>query len=161
MCACSCREPLGNTPRKNWGIHIAAFLSRQPLVKGERLVRYEVNAVISEFWDRFWDRFSGVMLVVLENRRVSSRMGMGPKAQKGPKNQKNKKGQQKEQKARPDYMRGCMLKRLPLRVCRTWRSAMPGQHVRCPRASSRNNLPREKLAWQAIFRLEEYQLSHW
>ena len=37
---------LGNTPRKNWGIHIAAFLSRQPLVKGERLVRYEVNAVI-------------------------------------------------------------------------------------------------------------------
>ena len=37
---------LGNTPRKNWGIHIAAFLSRQPLVKGERLVRYEVNAVM-------------------------------------------------------------------------------------------------------------------
>ena len=37
---------LGNTPHKNWGIHIAAFLSRQPLVKGERLVRYEVNAVM-------------------------------------------------------------------------------------------------------------------
>ena len=39
-------KELGNTPRKNWGIHIAAFLSRQPLVKGERLVRYEVNAVM-------------------------------------------------------------------------------------------------------------------
>ena len=33
--------------RKNWGSHIDASHSRQPLVKGERLVRYEVNAVIS------------------------------------------------------------------------------------------------------------------
>ena len=41
-------KELGNTPRKNWGIHIAAFLSRQPLVKGERLVRYEVNAVMPQ-----------------------------------------------------------------------------------------------------------------
>jgi hypothetical protein len=32
--------------RKNSGSHIDASLSRQPLVKGERLVRYEVNAVI-------------------------------------------------------------------------------------------------------------------
>ena len=39
-------KELGNTPRKNWGIHIAAFLSRQPLVKGERLVRGEVSAAI-------------------------------------------------------------------------------------------------------------------
>ena len=31
---------------KNWGSHIDASHSRQPLVKGERLVRYEVNAVI-------------------------------------------------------------------------------------------------------------------
>ena len=30
---------------KNWCSHIDASLSRQPLVKGERLVRYEVNAV--------------------------------------------------------------------------------------------------------------------
>ena len=29
------------------GSHIDASLSRQPLVKGERLVRYEVNAVIA------------------------------------------------------------------------------------------------------------------
>ena len=36
----------GTKPRKNCEIHIAAFLSRQPLVKGERLVRYEVNAVM-------------------------------------------------------------------------------------------------------------------
>ena len=33
-------------PRKNSGSHIDASLSRQPLVKGERLVRYEVNAVM-------------------------------------------------------------------------------------------------------------------
>ena len=32
--------------RKNWGSHIDASHSRQPLVKGERLVRNEVNAVM-------------------------------------------------------------------------------------------------------------------
>jgi hypothetical protein len=31
---------------KNFISHIDASLSRQPLVKGERLVRYEVNAVM-------------------------------------------------------------------------------------------------------------------
>ena len=31
---------------KKLGSHIAASLSRQPLLKGERLVRYEVNAVM-------------------------------------------------------------------------------------------------------------------
>ena len=33
---------------KNWVSHIDASHSRQPLVKGERLVRYEVNAVMQE-----------------------------------------------------------------------------------------------------------------
>ena len=33
-------------PRKNLNSHIDASHSRQPLVKGERLVRYEVNAVM-------------------------------------------------------------------------------------------------------------------
>ena len=33
-------------PPKSQISHIDASLSRQPLVKGERLVRYEVNAVI-------------------------------------------------------------------------------------------------------------------
>jgi hypothetical protein len=32
--------------RKNFGSHIDASHSRQPLVKGERLVRNEVNAVM-------------------------------------------------------------------------------------------------------------------
>jgi hypothetical protein len=36
-------------PRKNSGSHIDASHSRQPLVKGERLVRYEVNAVMLSF----------------------------------------------------------------------------------------------------------------
>ena len=37
---------LGPKPRKNSGSHIDASHSRQPLVKGERLVRYEGNAVM-------------------------------------------------------------------------------------------------------------------
>ena len=36
------------TPAKIVKSHIDASLSRQPLVKGERLVRYEVNAVINQ-----------------------------------------------------------------------------------------------------------------
>ena len=38
------------SPPKNSGSHIDASHSRQPLVKGERLVRYEVNAVIIKIW---------------------------------------------------------------------------------------------------------------
>ena len=34
---------------KNWGSHIDASHSRQPLVKGERLVRYEVNTVMEDW----------------------------------------------------------------------------------------------------------------
>jgi len=39
----------GTRPRKNSEIHIDVSHSRQPLVKGERLVRYEVNTVIAQF----------------------------------------------------------------------------------------------------------------
>ena len=50
MCAYVCgawQRLLGTgSPLKNSGSHIDASLSRQPLVKGERLVRYEVNAVM-------------------------------------------------------------------------------------------------------------------
>ena len=43
-----CKENVGSqSPRKNLGSHIDASHSRQPLVKGERWVRYEVNAVMS------------------------------------------------------------------------------------------------------------------
>ena len=38
--------------RKNWGSHIDASHSRQPLVKGERLVRHEVNAVMTPLTPR-------------------------------------------------------------------------------------------------------------
>ena len=37
---------LGHETPQKFGTHIDASHSRQPLVKGERLVRYEVNAVI-------------------------------------------------------------------------------------------------------------------
>ena len=52
MCAlvlfhCVCVAAVGaRRPLKNSGSHIDASHSRQPLVKGERLVRYEVNAVM-------------------------------------------------------------------------------------------------------------------
>ena len=36
------------SPRNNLGSHIDASHSRQPLVKGERMVRYEVNAVMAK-----------------------------------------------------------------------------------------------------------------
>ena len=37
---------LGQKSHKNYEIHIDVSHSRQPLVKGERLVRYEVNTVM-------------------------------------------------------------------------------------------------------------------
>jgi hypothetical protein len=52
VCACLssprfCSASVGaRRPLKNSGSHIDASHSRQPLVKGERLVRYEVNAVM-------------------------------------------------------------------------------------------------------------------
>ena len=48
LCSCDIRRfrRLDIAVRKNWESHIDASHSRQPLVKGERLVRYEVNAVI-------------------------------------------------------------------------------------------------------------------
>ena len=42
-----CLREVGHRCPQNWGSHIEASHSRQPLVKGERLVRYEVNAVIA------------------------------------------------------------------------------------------------------------------
>ena len=41
-------EYWGSRPRKNSEIHIDVSHSRQPLVKGERLVRYAVNTVMHE-----------------------------------------------------------------------------------------------------------------
>ena len=51
-----CRSSAGTVgaqPRKNLESHIDASLSRQPLVKGERLVRFEVNAVMAYGAARF------------------------------------------------------------------------------------------------------------
>ena len=48
-CASCVNASVGDQgPRKNSGSHIDASHSRQPLVKGERLVRHEVNAVMLE-----------------------------------------------------------------------------------------------------------------
>ena len=42
--------PASPVSAKKFAIRIDAPHSRQPLVKGERLVRYEVNAVMSHLW---------------------------------------------------------------------------------------------------------------
>ena len=43
---CDTVKTLGHKSHKNYEIHIDVSHSRQPLVKGERLVRYEVNTVM-------------------------------------------------------------------------------------------------------------------
>ena len=66
LCSCDIRRfrRLDIAVRKNWESHIDASHSRQPLVKGERLVRYEVNAVIPELSSQYaWKaRLSPVFL---------------------------------------------------------------------------------------------------
>ena len=50
--------------RKNWRSHIDASHSRQPLVKGERLVRYQVNAVM-QLWCKSTTANRAVAIIVL------------------------------------------------------------------------------------------------
>ena len=49
----------GNTPKKINVIRIDAPRSRQPLVKGERLIRYEVNAAIPK-WNSYATEFRSI-----------------------------------------------------------------------------------------------------
>ena len=56
-------------PLKNSGSHIDASHSRQPLVKGERLVRYEVNAVMLMRYSKFF------YASVLESAKLLSNLG--------------------------------------------------------------------------------------
>ena len=52
---------------KNWESHIDASHSRQPLVKGERLVRYEVNAVITMIpWNNVYFENTAIGFIVFE-----------------------------------------------------------------------------------------------
>ena len=52
---------------KNWRSHIDASHSRQPLVKGERLVRYEVNAVMATKHGRSNPTYLHKMNVLVEH----------------------------------------------------------------------------------------------
>ena len=52
--------------RKNSGSHIDASHSRQPLVKGERLVRYEVNAVILDMCETYEPLVYEVCIILCE-----------------------------------------------------------------------------------------------
>ena len=51
---------------KNSGSHIDASHSRQPLVKGERLVRYEVNAVILDMCETYEPLVYEVCIILCE-----------------------------------------------------------------------------------------------
>ena len=90
-------------PLKNSGSHIDASHSRQPLVKGERLVRYEVNAVMSLPW---LDR---CLCFCVAHYRVFSKMHLESKTN--------------------HLLQKQLWHLLPRRVCYTRLSAMPGQHV--------------------------------
>jgi hypothetical protein len=57
-------------PRKNSEIHIDVSHSRQPLVKGERLVRYEVNTVISYVSGVSYTKFQILQLGYLHNTEI-------------------------------------------------------------------------------------------
>jgi hypothetical protein len=60
----------GGMPRKNSEIHIDVSHSRQPLVKGERLVRYEVNTVISYVSGVSYTKFQILQLGYLHNAEI-------------------------------------------------------------------------------------------
>ena len=79
---------------KNWCSHIDASLSRQPLVKGERLVHYEVNAVIElgflfAYTCACIERQKGVTLHKEATRK--QQIQTTPKNKKKQKNKKTKK----------------------------------------------------------------------
>ena len=103
---------LGLKSLKNSGSHIDASHSRQPLVKGERLVRYEVNAVMEGgfFWQesesaRFW-QCKFLTLQVYCSFTLFHEPGNWLLSN----------------------LTFCSLI-LPQRVCHTWLGAMPGQHL--------------------------------
>jgi hypothetical protein len=128
---------------KNSGSHIDASHSRQPLVKGERLVRYEVNAVMSQhaknlkslcsllslrcFMSQKNDhaKLTNILNITISHRSLMDARNVTPKG------------------VQPPALR----------------------HASAPRegpwASSRGHLPRYKLMRQASLQLETYQLSHW
>ena len=144
------REPL-----KNSGSHIDASHSRQPLVKGERLVRYKVNAVMKvKGCNRFMQRWSGLQScfpepsnALCKSPDLSLPLILSPfnKAVKGlcvtviaclcPCHCFS-------ETLVPLAISASLVARLlPLRVCCSWLCAMPVQRARVPEQAQENSSP--------------------
>ena len=123
--------------RKNSGSHIDASLSRQPLVKGERLVRYEVNAVIT-----------GIAQPCTTNSAAVYRLMFYRKFATEPKII--------TLHYRFIYVTRPKLFSLPLRVCCSWQCAMPVQHARASEQArketspSKNTCDKQVSSWRHI-----------
>ena len=140
------REPL-----KNSGSHIDASHSRQPLVKGERLVRYEVNAVmLFKHCNRLVLRssvlqscFPGAAQCFAQASRLdSSCCKLGNESAGQAEHitadnpwQRDREMVRKESRERKEHSL------LPRRVCCSQRCAMPVQHARVPEQAQGSSSP--------------------
>ena len=141
------REPL-----KNSGSHIDASHSRQPLVKGEGLVCYEVNAVIHlshrKFLQMLW---SGLQTWF---PRPCCHLGAIFSLSDRDNQREARSLTAKSMTDRPwppeHWPRAFVpvpvtrLRLLPRRVCCSQRCAMPVQHMRTSEQAQEELLPREK-----------------
>ena len=120
---------------KNSGSHIDASHSRQPLVKGERLVRYEVNAVmlrggqgVVSYGSLLWSQCVGG----LAGEEYITGHGQAHKAGKA----------EITRGISDNFPSGfCAKILLPQRVCCSRRCAMPVQHLRAPEQAREDTSP--------------------
>ena len=140
------REPLTNS-----GSHIDASHSRQPLVKGERLVRYEVNAVIHlnhrKFLEMLWSGLQNCF------PRPCCHLGaiFSLSDRDNQREARSLTAKSMTDRSWPEHWSRALLpvpvtrlRLLPRRVCCSRRCAMPVQHVRAPEQAQEELLPREK-----------------
>ena len=155
---------------KNSGSHIDASHSRQPLVKGERLVRYEVNAVILYVVSACVSQALSCWSLCVANLGQYSARQTNHEIQSEP----TQLNMPSLTHATHNILRNAstnanrnLCKHVQLNVIVTPKGVLlPALcHASATRegpwASSRGHLPREKLMWQASLQLETYQLSHW
>jgi hypothetical protein len=124
---------------KNCVSHIDASHSRQPLVKGERLVRYEVNAVIGSVV------VAGIKGWNWKSALASARPLLPAKGHQ----KQGDKWTATGPKSKPSiswsvkcfFWTSCIL--LPQRVCCPWLCAMPVQHAKAPEQAREDTSPRK------------------
>ena len=134
--------------RKNSGSHIDASLSRQPLVKGERLVRYEVNAVIMKNAQPCKTNSGSVCRLMFHRECTTS--GAIIRSVPGMSGGLAMRTFMYSHTLHPKL---CLL---PLRVCCSWQCAMPVQHARTSEQArkgtspSKNTCDKQVSSWRHI-----------